>query len=139
VVPRGAMRARSWRFGGLLTATLLVVGCTPPQEGHLVRVSEAATLSLLRVDDPRADSSNAHANLPDGDSCEGRAARTRASEIEDVDGPTSETGVAILLCRSRTVLRCRLLYRPDHGYVSGHCVTQHGAAYNVRFDSLEGR
>ncbi|MBX3233585.1 MAG: hypothetical protein KIT84_11315 [Labilithrix sp.] len=108
----------------------------PPQEGRLYR-HDVAAVSRFTIENTSAASANASAELADGTRCEGRVSRTdRADNARSVDSDsdaTTDAGVAVLVCRSNAVLRCRLVHRIAETYAFGECADQYGVRYTVVF------
>jgi hypothetical protein len=122
----------------LLVSLLPGLGCASAQEGRLYR-HDSPAVTRFYVASSLATTADVRAQLFDGTTCEGRLARTVSStpalagdESGELDS-AAPTAVAILVCRSNDVLRCRLVHQLVEGYVFGRCEDQHGVKYTVIF------
>jgi hypothetical protein len=113
-----------------------VVACVTQQEGQLYR-QDAPGVSRIHVANASAESTEVFAELSDGTTCNGRIARTDSADSsfapESEISATSDGAIGVLVCRSKAVLRCRLVHRMATSYAYGECVDQHGAKYTVVF------
>jgi hypothetical protein len=119
----------------VLLATPLALGCAMPQEGRLYQL-DSGLVSRFRIVNTWSPSSEVEAELTDGSSCRGRVARTGpgAPILDPATAvPETDRGLAILVCRSSTVLKCHLLHHIDGNYSFGECVDQRGVKYAVLF------
>lgn len=117
-------------------AAVSLVGCAVPQEGRLYR-TDVVAVSRFRIANASALSTDAYAELSDGTACEGRVSRTdladNAISPESESNATTDRSIAVLICRSRTVLRCKLVHRIADAYAFGECADQDGVKYTVIF------
>jgi hypothetical protein len=122
-----------------MSAFVPLLGCATTQEGRLYR-HDLPGVSRFVVGSNFAPSTTVTAQLVDGTSCEGRLARTGGSGIGLglENGPSDfesgeDAAVAVLLCGSTGIMRCRFVHGALDGYAFGRCEDQRGAKYTVIF------
>lgn len=128
------MRRRAIALGSVAS---LALGCGTAQEGQLFR-SDVPGVSRFVVGNSSASTTRVDAQLVDGTTCEGRLSRTGPGTVPPDDyavpgTPDTDSGVAVLNCRSDAVLRCHLSRRVGEGYSFGTCQDQHGVKYTLVF------